>query len=251
MPPYVNSTAGILITSISSTASSRRRRLQATAGSADVTTELDVGDATSVAATSTHLTSVVTGSKFLVSQLGLISSFDCFCRHCIHKEQMCISRQYTHRAQAYYLPGLTVKSDFAWSLCFWSAISIIFAFLLHIQLHMFMPLHFAIPHQAQCVLILDHLRGHLLPCVGFTAKPGHQTVYFKFVQPCSRDSLIGGSLALGASMHLQVSQHIAHVHSCGHSPVLISAQTANHEKHQTLPLCRLQPTRPNLGELLA
>lgn len=67
MPPYINSTADILITSIASTASSRRRRLQATAGSADVTTELDVGSAQSVAATSTHLTSVVSSSKFLVS----------------------------------------------------------------------------------------------------------------------------------------------------------------------------------------
>lgn len=68
LPPYINSTADITITSVTSTASSRRRRLQATAGSADVTTELDVGSAYSVAATSTAVSSIVTGSKFLVGR---------------------------------------------------------------------------------------------------------------------------------------------------------------------------------------
>lgn len=68
LPPYINSTADISITSVTSTASSRRRRLQATAGSADLTTELDVGSANTVAATSTALSSIVTGSKFLVSR---------------------------------------------------------------------------------------------------------------------------------------------------------------------------------------
>jgi len=68
LPPYINSTADITITSVTSTASSRRRRLQATAGSADVTTELDVGSACTVAATSTAVSSIVTGSKFLVGR---------------------------------------------------------------------------------------------------------------------------------------------------------------------------------------
>jgi len=68
LPPYINSTADITITSVTSTASSRRRRLQATAGSADLTTELDVGNANTVAATSTALSSIVTGSKFLVGR---------------------------------------------------------------------------------------------------------------------------------------------------------------------------------------
>lgn len=72
LPPYINSTADIIITSVTSTASSRRRRLQATAGSADVTTELDVGDAYTVAATSTALSSVVTGSKFLVGRTATL-----------------------------------------------------------------------------------------------------------------------------------------------------------------------------------
>ena len=70
MPPYINSTADIVITGVTTAASSRRRRLQATAGSADLTTELDVGSASSVAATSTHLNSVVTGSQFLVGSLA-------------------------------------------------------------------------------------------------------------------------------------------------------------------------------------
>lgn len=65
MPPYVNSTASIFITDVSSTAARRRRRLQASAGTADVTTEFDV-TATAVAATASHLTSVVSSSTFLV-----------------------------------------------------------------------------------------------------------------------------------------------------------------------------------------
>jgi len=72
LPPYINSTADITITSVTSTASSRRRRLQATAGSADVTTELDVGSAYSVAATSTAVSSIVTGSKFLVGRIEIV-----------------------------------------------------------------------------------------------------------------------------------------------------------------------------------
>lgn len=68
MPPYVNSTASILITAISTTASCRRRRLQSSAGTADVTTEFDV-TATAVAATASHLTSVVASSKFLVGSV--------------------------------------------------------------------------------------------------------------------------------------------------------------------------------------
>ena len=67
MPPYVNSTAQITITRVSSTASSKRRRLQATSGSADVTTEFDLADAHTVAGTGTHLASVLSNSKFLVS----------------------------------------------------------------------------------------------------------------------------------------------------------------------------------------
>ena len=66
MPPYVNSTANILITGISTTSSRRRRRLQSSAGTAGVTTEFDV-TATAVAATASHLTSVVSSSKFVVS----------------------------------------------------------------------------------------------------------------------------------------------------------------------------------------
>ena len=67
MPPYVNSTAQITITGVSSTASSKRRRLQATSGSADVTTEFDLKDAHTVAGTGTQLASVISNSKFLVS----------------------------------------------------------------------------------------------------------------------------------------------------------------------------------------
>ena len=69
MPPYVNSTADIIITSISSTASSKRRKLQATAGSADVSTEFDVTDAHNVADTATHLTDVIDDAKFLVGHV--------------------------------------------------------------------------------------------------------------------------------------------------------------------------------------
>lgn len=67
MPPYVNSTADITITGVSATASSRRRKLQATSGSADVTTEFNVADAHSVADSATHLSSVMEEPKFLVS----------------------------------------------------------------------------------------------------------------------------------------------------------------------------------------
>ena len=67
MPPYVNNTNEIIITSITSTETARRRLLS-TAGNADVTTEFDVGNANSVAATGSHLSSVVAGTQFLVSQ---------------------------------------------------------------------------------------------------------------------------------------------------------------------------------------
>lgn len=66
MPPYVNSTAQITITGVSSTAAAKRRRLQATSGSADVTTEFDLKDAHSVADTGTHLSDVISDTKFLV-----------------------------------------------------------------------------------------------------------------------------------------------------------------------------------------
>ena len=66
MPPYVNSTAQITIIGISSTASSKRRRLQAASGSADVSTEFDLKSAHTVADTGTHLSSVISNTKFLV-----------------------------------------------------------------------------------------------------------------------------------------------------------------------------------------
>ena len=72
MPPYVNSTAQITITAVSSTASAKRRRLQASGGSADVTTEFGVVDAHTVADTGTHLSSVIGGTKFLVSKGSLM-----------------------------------------------------------------------------------------------------------------------------------------------------------------------------------
>ena len=71
MPPYVANTNEIIITGVISTASNRRRLL-ASSGSGDVTTELDVGNASSVAAAASHLSSVVTGTQFLVSSLAAV-----------------------------------------------------------------------------------------------------------------------------------------------------------------------------------
>lgn len=86
MPPYVNSTADITITGVSSTASSRRRKLQATSGSADVTTELGVANAHTVADTATHLSSVVGNTKFLVRHL--------FC--CCYCESLVVTKAAAH-----------------------------------------------------------------------------------------------------------------------------------------------------------
>lgn len=69
MPPYVNSTADITITGVSTTATSRRRKLQATAGSADVTTEFNVADAHSVEDSGAHLADVIDEPKFLVRHI--------------------------------------------------------------------------------------------------------------------------------------------------------------------------------------
>ena len=86
MPPYVNSTADITITGVSSTASSRRRKLQATSGSADVTTELGVANAHTVADTASHLSSVVGNIKFLVRHL--------FC--CCYCESLVVTKAAAH-----------------------------------------------------------------------------------------------------------------------------------------------------------
>ena len=71
MPPYVNSTASILITGVNTTASSTRRRLLVSSGTAAVTTEFDV-TALTVANTAAHLKSVVSSSTFLVSHLSYL-----------------------------------------------------------------------------------------------------------------------------------------------------------------------------------